>query len=521
MKMNNIFRNILVGGMAATMLLSCDLDLVPTTSIVYEEGKPLFLQESDVEAFQNGVLASYRAVQYGSYTQSTEVMCDGFNATIGFGNNYGSVHRVDYTFTPSDTYVESMWGNHYTVIKNYNIAIANAALVEEDASFKPQADILKGIALFCRASSYLTLARHFGNAYDPATASTDLCVPLVLVYDQLEKPERATVQEVYDQILVDLEDAETLLSAAAEAGLSVTIDGVTQSFAGSVRSMVPTVDAVRALKARYYLDVQEYDLAAEAALSVIESEAGYALANSAEAMVTEYTNDAGTEPIVQLFASTAEGAVGNTLYTLVNTGDEVAKYFSSYYVPTAKLVNAYGSGDLRFLTWFANDLYPVFASGNYYEDAYVFIKYLDNPALHAGNTETGAHAAKPLMISEMYLIAAEAYAMNGEENVAKSILNELQSARKAAFSDGSMDSVKDEWFKETVGEGLRLTCIKRWGEGIAARTPQAAAAAFVQTGPAYTERVLEAGSHVFNWPIPTYEIKINNNLEQNPGYSAE
>lgn len=503
MKMNNIIKNILVGGMAATMLVSCDLDLVPTTAIVYEEGKPLFLQESDVVAFQNGVLASYRAVQYGSYTQSSDVMCDGFNATIGFGNNYGSVHRADYTFTPSDTYVETMWANHYSVIKNYNIAIANAEMVAEDASFKAQSDVLKGIALYARASSYLTLARHFGNAYDPATAASDLCVPLVLVYDQLEKPVRATVQQVYDQILADLDEAEVLLAEVP----------------GAVRSQVPTVDAVYALKARYYLDVQDYDNAISYAEAVIGSEAGYALASTPETMVAEYTNDNGTEPIVQLFASASEGVKGNTLYTLVGTGDEVAKYFGSYYVPTAKLVNAYGSGDLRFSTWFTNSLYPVFASGNYYEGAYVFIKYLDNPALHAGTTETGAHAAKPLLISEMYLIAAEAYAMNGDEATAKSVLNTLQSARKAAFSDGSMESVKMEWMKETVGEGLRFTCLKRWGDGIEARTPHSAAAAFVQTGPAYTERVVEAGSHIFNWPVPTYEIKINKNLVQNPGYS--
>ena len=505
MKMKNIIKNILVGGMAATMLVSCDLNLVPTTAIVYEEGKPLFLQESDVTAFQNGVLASYRSVQYGSYTQSTEVMCDGFNATIGFGNNYGSVHRADYTFTPSDEYAESMWANHYIAIKNYNIAIANADLVAEDADFKPASDVLKGIALFARASSYITLARHFGNAYNPATAATDLCVPLVLVYDQLEKPARASVKDVYDQIIVDLEEAEVLLA----------------NIPGAVRSQIPTVDAVKALKARYYLDVQEYALAYEAAEAVIASEAGYALANSAETMLAEYTNDAGTEPIVQLFASTTEGAKGNTLYTLVNTGSEVAKYFGSYYVPTAKLVNAYSQSDLRFTTWFTNSMYPVFSSGNYYEGAYVFIKYLDNPALHAGDVETGAHAAKPLLISEMYLIAAEAYAMDKKEAEAKAVLNELQAARLAPHTDGSMASIKNEWFRETVGEGHRMACLKRWGEGVAARTPQAAAQEFVQTGPAYTERVLDADTHVFNWPVPTYEMKINKNLVQNPGYSAE
>ena len=506
MKMKNIIKNVLVGGMAATLLVSCDLSMTPTTAIVYEEGTALFLQESDVIAFQNGVLASYRGLQYGSYTQSSEVMCDAFNATIGFGNNYGSVHRADYTFTPADSYVETMWGNNYIAIKNYNIAIANCLLVNDDASHKPAANYLEGIARFCRASSYLTLARHFGKYYDPATASTDLCVPLVLKYDQNAKPARATVQEVYDQILADLEAAENLLA----------------EYPGAVGSQLPTIDAVYALMARYYLDVQDWDMAADYAMTVVDSEAGYALANSLSAMEAEYTNDAGTEPIVQLFASVSEGAVGNTLYTSVNTGNDVPKYFGSLFVPTAKLMNAYNSGDLRLQTWFTNSMYPIFSSGNYYTEPYVFIKYLDNPALHSGNVETGAHAAKPLMISEMYLIAAEAYAQAGKDTDATTILNELRTARKAGAVVGDiMDEIKNEWFRETVGEGHRFTCLKRWGEGIEARTPQTTATDLVMTGAAYTDRVVEADSHIFSWPVPTYELKINTNLVQNPGYAVE
>ncbi len=505
--MKNIFKNILVGGIAVSLLASCDLNLTPTNAIVYEEGTPLFLQESDVIAFQNGVLASYRGLQYGSFTQSSDVMCDAFNATIGFGNNYGSVHRADYTFTPADSYVESMWGNHYIAIKNYNIAIANCLLVDDEDELKPAADCLEGIAKFCRASSYLTLARHFGKDYDPATAATDLCVPLVLKYDQAEKPFRATVKEVYNQIIQDLSDAEALLSEVVP---------------GEVRAQVPTVDAVYALMARYYLDIEDYASAADYALTVIDSEAGYALASSSDAMIAEYTNDAGTEPIVQLFASVGEGAVGNTLYTSVQTGNDVPKYFGSLFVPTAKLVNAYGSGDLRLQAWFTNSMYPIFSSGNYYTEPYVFIKYLDNPALHTGNVEEGTHAAKPLMISEMYLIAAEAYAMAGEEGDATAILNELRSARKAGAVVGDiMDEVKTEWFRETVGEGLRFSCLKRWGDGIAARAPQATATGLVMTGAAYTDRVIAADSPIFCWPVPTYEIKINGNLVQNPGYAVE
>lgn len=517
--MKNILKYFIVSGAAVTMLSSCDLNLLPTTDIAYEEGSELFLTENDVTAFQNGVLASYRALQYGVFTQTSEVQCDGFNATIDYGNNYGAVHRCDNSFTPGEYDTEDMWSNHYAAIKNYNIAIANADNVKED--LKASANVLKGIALFCRASSYLTLARHFGYAYDPATASTDLCVPLVLKYDQLEKPARATVQEVYDQILTDLEDAEYLLSEAAAAGITVTVKAEKVNLAGQVRAGVPTVDAVNALKARYYLDVQDYANAADAAESVIASAAGYKLAASQEEMTAEFTNDAGTEPIIQLFANMAEGAVGNTIFTQVGNDDTVGKYFSPYFIPSSLLVGSYDESDLRLANWFTDSLYPVKMSGSYYTGVYVFTKYLDNPGLHTGSVETGAHAAKPLLISEMYLIAAEAYAQEGNAAAAQSTLNQLQAARKAVNTTGTMENIKKEWFRETVGEGLRLASIKRWGDGLAVRAAQPGVEFLIMTGEYYNERALSADSHFLNWPIPSYEIKLNSNLQQNPGYTAE
>lgn len=503
--------------MAASMLVSCDLDLKPTTEIMIEEGTPLFQSALDVSDFQIGVLASYRSLFSGSYSISSEVMADGFNATLGFGNNYGSVHRADYSFTPSDSYAENLWGAHYLAMKNFNIAIANAEDVAEDEDFKLNADILNAIARYCRASSYLTLARYYGNAYNPATAATDLCVPIVLTYNQFELPYRSTVQEVYDQIYDDLVKAEEIFVAAAEAGLK--LNGT--KLAGQVRADIPTLDAVRALLARYYLDIQDYDSAIDAAEAVIGSEAGYRLASTVEEMVNEYTNDSGTEPIVQLYASKKEGAVARTAYTGV-TKYQDQKVFSAYYVPSSSLLNAYGSGDLRYSTWFSNSTYPLFSSGNLYTDVVIFTKFLDNPALNADALEAGVHAAKPIQIGEMYLIAAEAYAMSGNAAAAAQMLNTLRTARKATIVTGDiMEEIKLEWFRETAGEGMRLNCLKRWGDGISARQPQSAAAEVVMTGEAYTDRVIEAGSHIFNWPIPTREIKINKNLVQNVGYGSE
>lgn len=501
--MNNKIKALIAGVSAVLMLASCNLELAPTTSVVYDEDTPLFQTEDDIVQFQNGVLASYRALCSGSFDQSSDVMTDYFNATQGFGNNYGSVHRADATFTPSDEYVESLWGSHYSAIKNYNIAIDQADYVDE--SLSTSANLLKGVALFCRASAYLTLTRYFGYVYDPDTASEDESVPLVLVYDQYAKPSRATVEEVYDQILWDLEDALTYLEMVQ----------------GVPCAAMPTVDAVKAVMARYYLDTQDYAKAAAYAESVIESAAGYELSSTIEDMEVEFTYDSGKEPIVQMYASKSEGAIAKTLYTSVGNDADVGKYFGPYFLPSANLLNAYEPTDYRYQTWFTKALYPVFMNGSYYDDVYVFVKYLGNPYLLSGSIEDGAHYAKPLMISEMYLIAAEAYAQAGNSLKAKSMLNTLQKARGARLTDGSLENVKKEWFKEMVGAGHYFLCAKRWGDGFPARPLQEGADNICMTGPAYEERVVSADDRVFNWPIPSYEIKITPTLGQNSGYSVE
>ena len=503
MKMNNILKYFIAGGVAVAMLSSCDLNLLPTTDIAYEEGGELFLNENDVAAFQNGVMASYRALQHGDYTMASEVQGDGFNATIDFGNNYGAIHRCDNTLTPGDYDTEAMWANHYTAIKNYNIAIANADNVKEE--LKTSASTLKGIALFCRASSYITLTRHFGDAYNPSTAATDLSVPLVLVYDQLEKPARATVKAVYDQIIADLNAAEALLAEVP----------------GKVRSELPTIDAVKALKARYYLDTQDYANAATAAEAVISSAAGYKLASTADEMTTEYINEEGTEPVLQLFASQTEGRANSAIFTSVGNDDKVGKYFSPYFIPSALLIDSYDANDLRLTNWFTNSKYPVKMTGAYHDGVYVFTKYIGNPALQTGSVEAGYIHARPILIGEMYLIAAEAHAMNNNPTAAKTALNALQTARNAKNTDASMENIKKEWFRETVGEGLRLACVKRWGDGYAARTAQPGVENIIMTGEYYNQRALAADSYVLNWPVPSYELKLNENLIQNTGYSAE
>lgn len=499
--------NIFAAGAILAMAASCDLNLVPEGSITYEPGQQLITSESDLNGFEANILACFRALDYGVYDIAPDVMVDYFNATSDFSNQYGGIHRVDETFTAGNYDVEDNWANPYAYIKNFNIFIEGAQSVPEE--LKEKAAVARGEAYTARAFAYLHLVRHFAKPYS-ANAGTDLGVPVVTVYEQTARPARNTVAEVYAQIKTDLDSAAVLLAGVA----------------GEVRAQKPTIDVVNALYARYYLDIRDYANAAASAMKVINT-GKYAVSSTAEDMEKEWTDDNGTEPIIQFYASLSEGTGGHSAYNNTSVDPERGYYLHPYFIPTKKLVEAYEEGDLRLAQWFNKDTYPSLHTGSWFNEKgnfqyYTFVKYFGNPALYT-NVPNSAHAIKPLLISEMYLIAAEAYLNAGNADQAREQLNVLQTRRGAAPTAATAESIQNEWFRETVGEGLRMSCLKRWGQGYAERTAQDAAAALevISTGPSYAAKSMAASDYHFQWPVPTYEMQTNLNLVQNDGYAAE
>ena len=498
---------IFAAGVVLATAASCDLNLVPKNAITYEPGQQIITSESDLNGFEANILACFRGLEYGVFDIASDVMSDYFNAASDFGNNYGAIHRTDDSFSASDYDTEDNWANPYSYIKNFNIFIEGAQSVPEGLEAK--AAIARGEAYTARAFAYLHLVRHFAKPYS-ANANTDLGVPVVIEYDQTARPERNTVAEVYAQIKSDLDSAAVLL-----AGVS-----------GSARAQKPTIDVVNALYARYYLDIKDNANAAASAMKVINT-GKYAISSTAEEMWNEWRNDNGTEPILQFYASTQEGTGGHSAYVNMSNDPEKGLYFRPYFIPSEKLVASYEEGDLRFAQWFNGDTYPSFHNGGWYNEPgnlqyYTFIKYFGNPALVSNPAiPNSSHAVKPFLISEMYLIAAEAYLNAGQTEQAREQLNVLQTRRGATPTSATADNIQKEWYRETVGEGLRMSCLKRWGQGYSERPSQPGAEFVVATGPAYAPKSMPASDYHFQWPIPTYDMQTNLNLVQNDGYAAE
>lgn len=500
--MKNIFKYTLLSLAAAFMVTSCDLNLIPEGSLVYDPDN-IITNSVDLQGFEAGVIAQFRGIApQGVLDEPQDIMMDYFNALADYGNNYGSVHRTDQYFGADDYDTRDNWRYPYLAIRHFNIVINGAKTVP--AGLEADAAIARGEAFVARAYAYLHMIRLFAKPYG-ASSSTDLGLPIVLEYDQTARPARNTVKEVYDQIKTDLDSAAVLL----------------KDVPGAIRAEKPTIDFVNAMYARYYLDTKDYAKAGEYAVKVIESEAGYTLANDAASFAAEFVNDKGKEPILQFFGNLAEGGYGtHTYYADVSSDSEHGQYYRPYFIPTKKLAEAYEASDLRN-AWLTDGTSTIFTNGKWYTNEFkVFKKYPGNPALQGGTTPDTRHFLKPITISEMYLIAAEAYVDIDNAKSAK-YLSDLQTARGATAKTATIENIQNEWYKETVGQGLRISCLKRWGIGFDGRPAQtgAVSADAVVNQPNFITKSMPATDFHFVWPVPKHEIQVNPNLKQNEGYA--
>lgn len=532
----------LLAGVSLMAFTSCDLEEMPTTDIGFDNNEEAVINGTNIQQFENGLYSAFRATQYGVYSLVPDLICDGFNETVNSGNFYGPVHRTDASFTASDQYVESIWSGYYGYMVDYNNLINDGYVKEQEAAFMADdADFASvdayairalGVAHFFRAYTYMQLARLFAKDYEPSTAATDLCVPLVLKYDQEEKPARATVQQVYDQIKKDLDAANTYFTKLTTVTVELINAGIVTSASNPYYQCYLTlndtqpgspnvnVNTVYALYARYYLDTHDYPMAAQYAMVLVGSDS-YALSDE-KTMANEYTYDQGTEPIFQMEASLAENGSGTnsayingSSYPYVPTGF----YLAPYYMPSSKLLAMYEGTDLRLAQWFDFDNYFRYGS-SLATGIPIFVKYYGDPNAGLNNSivPNGRQHVKPFMIGEMYLILAEASLQANDPTTAATALNELQKERHATPTAATMENIQNEWFKETVGEGLRYSCMKRWHIGFNGRPAVYPGAGIVPEGTSNTQKVMDADDIHWLLPIPAHERQLNDNLEQNPGY---
>jgi hypothetical protein len=361
---------------------------------------------------------------------------------------------------------------------------------------------VKGEARFLRAYYYFWLANLYGKPYNPATAETDLCVPLKtsdVVEDK--KFTRQTVAEVYRQVLADLTIAESELKQLKTAKLSIYRADST---------------ACHLLQSRVHLYMQEWDKASFYAKKVLAAHP--ALTN---------LNTASGKFLVRDNVENVFSMGGNDVHRIFN-------YICQSYSVSKELYDAYTSNDLRKSQWYwkkglfvgpvrvaANNMYSSYdaSNGDYYERAY---------------SEKGRQeevSGQFLMRSaEAYLNEAEAEAYLGNESEARRVLNLLRGNRIASSSNSEVTAsgaelitlIRNERRRELALEGHRWFDLRRYM--VCSVQPESHAITHEwtyyssHTSSTVTERhrfVLEANDDAYTLPIPQEVINFNTGMPNN------
>ncbi|MBE9599945.1 RagB/SusD family nutrient uptake outer membrane protein [Pedobacter sp. MC2016-24] len=321
----------------------------------------------------------------------------------------------------------------------------------------------KGSALFHRAFAFYNLVQLFSKPFDKNTASIDLGVCLRLTADVNAKAGRASVQEVYDQVIGDLLEAENLLPQTTQF------------------KSRPSRAAADALLARVYLNMENYELAdryAAAALVLNHSLLDY---NTISPTATNPfpSSPAADNPEVIFYDKLIP--YGFTTSTKATVADE--------------LYLLYADKDLRKSIFFAGTA-PFYFKGRY------------------GSSRLQLFGG--LAVDELYLIRAESLARMGSFAEAIKQLNTLLITRwtKGTFQASSANDAEDalkiilkERRKELVFRGLR------WGDLKRLNKDPRFAKAIVRTvaGQVYT---LSPGDKRYVLPIPAEEI-VASGIKQN------
>ncbi|MBQ9642117.1 MAG: RagB/SusD family nutrient uptake outer membrane protein [Bacteroidaceae bacterium] len=426
----------------ALLLASCNkwLDVQPRSQV---EDTELFETENGYKEALAGVYSS----MVSSKTYAKE-MTYGFIGVLGqewdfyYAAQYDDAAAYKYEASFPTSTLRNIWSNSYSGIANVNNLIAH--IDDNQNLFSPDNhDIIKGEAYALRAFLHFDLLRCFGVSYavNPNQPSIPYCTALSYrVFPQL------TVHEVAEAVVQDLLTAEALLKESDPIVTGREIQENTDNGYLYNRQLHLNYYAVKALQARVYMWMGEYDKALAAANVVISSEqfpwatVGNLQAGYDRSMVTE-----------QLFA----------LNNLTLKADVADQFFSddsqySFAVTRDRLLGYFENATQDYRYTF------LFKSGSATHASNRYLMKYDEPS---GSNTYYKYKMPLIRVSEMYLIKSEVEYRQGNNDAAEATLNRLRVARNLpAITDFPTDfelALLHEYRREFLGEGQLFFFYKR------------------------------------------------------------
>lgn len=451
----NVFKVFFITITAAT-LFSCRkyVENVPV------QGQRVLVYTNDYRLLMNSRTDS----EYGS-ANAAIIGCDDMDfkdPNLQSDISYNSVYVAQYTWAKPfyiDKEDDFDWNSMYKAIYTFNTVISgvleskNGSLAEQNAIYAE--------ALIQRAFTYFTLVNSYGKQYDASTAGTDPGVPLLLEAKLFVNLQRATVAQVYTQVLKDIETAIPLLPTA------------------KVNSVNPYRGSAYALLAKVHLNMRNFEAARVAA------EQALALSNG----LNDY----------KLLVNAAFPTLIQNKEVLLR---KIPRLSYSGLQLSEDLLNLLGTKDLRY-TLFTRDGsigYPSFTGRRFFAGA--------------GTDD----ACVGLTVGETWLILAECLARAGRRADALLALNDLRKLRfltgdyvelSATSDQQALEMVINERRRELFGTGLRWFDQKRLNKDAAfAKTVTR-----VYNGTTYT---LLPNSNAYVFPLSSIIVNQNPELIQNP-----
>lgn len=435
-------------------MISCNkmLDIEPTDAISSTEAL------KDKEAIKYAVNGAYNTLlNVGSYGRNQIIAPDLIADNLDWTGTSPDYSQVTSIPIPAENgIVYGIWASNYDGINRVNNVLA--ALPDISDISAEEKNTFEGEALFLRALFHFHLVTSFGGVPVKTTPTTGL--------DQLNQA-RNTAEEVYNQVIADLEAAEQKLPLSAAAGKA-------SSF-----SATALLARVHLAKFQFLNDPAEAQSAIDKATQVID-EGGYSL-SSAFADIFGMGASNTTEPIFQVVSDAQN-----------------RNRLSQYFFPLSLAGGRYEIAPSQDLTDSFEEADSVRMQGSIALDTFNLpygIKYTD--------VTEGSDRVIVIRLAEMYLIRAEALAYTGGSMDA--IKADIDIIRNRAGLDSTTATdyptlklaIEYERRHEFAFEG------HRWFDLV--RTHRA------------TE-VLGIDEKYTLFPIPLSEMQTNKLMTQNPGY---
>lgn len=385
-------------------------------------------------------------------------------------NNISDIWAATYTW--KDKYLtesqgDSDWEKMYKAI--YSCNEVTKGVLTSVGGTEAEKQRVYAEALVHRAYFYLCLVNIYGKQYDAATAATDLGVPLLVTPDLFAKLNRATVKDVYDQIIKDLKHSVNLLPALPDYNVR------------------PAKVSAYALLARTYLNQRDF------AQASLYSDSALAIQNTLLDLNT-YAAAPSTFPkrLLDPEIMLSKNITGS--YTAIPVNNDLLALLGTNDLRYSLFTNTRGAFGSSFAATFTGRAY-----WRYTLNGEFFIPI--GPS-----------------VPEVMLIRAECQARAGNTTAAMTLVNNLRvkriapanyAALTAANADDALAKVIDERKRELFGRGFRWFDQKRLNKDAAF----AATVTRVFKDVTYT---LSPNSNRYVYPIGDKYILLNPEIEQNP-----